>query len=184
MTTTPGTDRFLAIGEFFFGSGNLRITTVLGTCVSITLWHPIRRLGGICHYLLPARGDSIYARNAPIGTYAEDVVRLYADALHQFETTADEYVVKMFGGGHMFPAQIVDVQCRNQPCSDAARRLCANVGCRNVSAGRRLLGEAGFAIAKEDVGGHGSRHLLFELGSGDVWVRRGGAMAAGMTVRL
>ncbi len=184
MSTTPATDRFLALGEFYFGSGNVRIRTVLGTCVSITLWHPRRRLGGICHYLLPLRGDSLHGRNAPIGTYAEDVLRLCAEALRQSRTAPADYVVKMFGGGHMFPAQILDVQCRNQSCSDAARRLCANIGCKNVSAGRRLLSEAGFAIAGEDVGGHGSRQLMFDLGSGEVWVRRGDAMAAEETVVL
>lgn len=41
-------------GEFHFGGANTRIQTLLGSCVAITLWHPIRRIGGMCHYMLPA----------------------------------------------------------------------------------------------------------------------------------
>ena len=42
-------------GDFYFGGGRTRISTLLGSCVSITLWHPQRHVGGMCHYLLARR---------------------------------------------------------------------------------------------------------------------------------
>ncbi len=36
----------LKAGEFHFGGGPTRISTLLGSCVSITLWHPRKRIGG------------------------------------------------------------------------------------------------------------------------------------------
>lgn len=41
-------------GDFYFGGGATRISTLLGSCVSMTLWHPRRKIGGMCHYMLPA----------------------------------------------------------------------------------------------------------------------------------
>jgi len=37
----------LAAGDFHFGGGRTRISTLLGSCVSLTLWHPRRRIGDI-----------------------------------------------------------------------------------------------------------------------------------------
>ncbi|MFM2120003.1 MAG: hypothetical protein RL722_1471, partial [Pseudomonadota bacterium] len=45
-------------GQLWFGPGGERapvLRTLLGSCVAVTLWHPGRQLGGMCHYLLPAR---------------------------------------------------------------------------------------------------------------------------------
>lgn len=50
-------DRFLNPGEIFFGGSGFRVRTLLGSCVSIVLWHPNRHLGGMCHYLLPTPSD-------------------------------------------------------------------------------------------------------------------------------
>jgi chemotaxis protein CheD len=40
------------------------IRTVLGSCVSITLWHPVKRVGGMCHFLLPTRGVPVSEENS------------------------------------------------------------------------------------------------------------------------
>ena len=48
---------FLNPGDFHFAGGHTRIRTLLGSCVSIALWHPERKLGGMCHFILPERGQ-------------------------------------------------------------------------------------------------------------------------------
>ena len=50
-----GNEIFLQPGEFYFGDAATRIRTLLGSCVAITLWHPARMIGGMCHYMLPNR---------------------------------------------------------------------------------------------------------------------------------
>ena len=40
---------FLQPGELWFGDEQTRIRTILGSCVAVTLWHPGRRIGGMCH---------------------------------------------------------------------------------------------------------------------------------------
>ena len=50
-------DVFLMPGEHFVGDARHRIRTLLGSCVSITLWHPQRRVGAMSHFLLTV-GDN------------------------------------------------------------------------------------------------------------------------------
>ena len=42
-------DVFLQPGDIHFGGADTRIRTVLGTCVAISLWHPVRQIGGMSH---------------------------------------------------------------------------------------------------------------------------------------
>jgi chemotaxis protein CheD len=181
MSNPTVSHRFLALGEFFFGKGHVRVETMLGTCIAITLWNPRKRLGGICHYLLPSRGASARCSGGPEGAYAAEVMDLFAEALRRSRTRPADYEVKLFGGGHMFPDQLSEPGCREQTCSDEKRLTCPSVGCKNICAGRQLLAECGYSILAQDVGGHGSRQIRFDVWSGDVWVRHGGSISDGLS---
>jgi chemotaxis protein CheD len=165
----------LQIGEFYFGGGRTKIRTLLGSCVSITMWHPRLKIGGMCHYLLPRRGVTEGALAAPEGNYAEGAMQLFVRELRQSGTRPEDYVVKLFGGGSMF----VDASDTQRTFTETAalRTDVRDVSIRNVSAGRELLAKHGFNISAEHTGGYGSRVLVFELWSGDVWIRRGNALA-------
>jgi chemotaxis protein CheD len=178
MTAASPVDVFLPAGQFYFGHGRVRVKTLLGTCVAITLWNPATQSGGMCHYLLPTRGRAQATADAAPGFYADEVMGMFADELRAAGTSANSYVVKIFGGGNMFPDHLSDPDCRNQSCDDARRAKCPSVGCQNIRVAHELLQSRGFSIALEDVGGHGSRQLMFDVWSGDVWVRQGRAMAA------
>jgi chemotaxis protein CheD len=151
----------LKIGQFYFGGGRTKIRTLLGSCVSITMWHPRLKIGGMCHYMLPQRGTGGTASSAAEGNYADEVMPMFLRELGKTGTRPQEYIVKLFGGGSMF----VDANDIRE------------VSSRNISAGRDLLGKHGFTISVEHTGGYGSRVLVFELWSGDVWIRHGLAVA-------
>jgi chemotaxis protein CheD len=119
---------------------------------------------------------------APRGVYADEVMILFGESLRRTHTQPKDYVVKVFGGGNMFPGQSRNAGCAGHGCSPAQLAACAGVGCKNIHAGRRLLGDHGFSIAAEDVGGNGSRQVLFDVWSGDVWVRQGDSMPEGLPV--
>lgn len=154
---SPVLDVTIAPGEFYFGGGEARIFTLLGSCVAITLWHPIRRIGGMCHYLLPTRGPS--QRLSP-GHYADEAIELFQRAIEQAGTKPQEYEAKLFGGGNMFEALGTAVRT-------------ANVSTSNIAVGKRLLREQGFRIGATDLGGSCHRKIYLDLWSGDVWVQRG-----------
>lgn len=55
MKTGAGFEVYLLPGEYFVGDARYRIRTVLGSCVSITLWHRRLRIGAMSHFLLSER---------------------------------------------------------------------------------------------------------------------------------
>lgn len=151
-------DVTLAPGEFYFGEGYTRIHTLLGSCVAITIWHPIKHVGGMCHYLLPSRGLN---QRSGQGHYADEAMLLFLEAIHKMGTQAHEYEVKLFGGGNMF-----------ESLGHKISRV--NVSQNNILTGQRLLKQHGFSSIKAtDVGGSRHRKIYLELWNGDVWVQRG-----------
>jgi chemotaxis protein CheD len=153
----------LDTGGFHFGGGRTRIRTLLGSCVAITLWHPKRLVGGMCHYLLP-RVAAGTTDDSVEGLYADRAMQMFMREIAKIGTTPNEYEVKVFGGGSMLRPP-VGVASGPFPIRD--------IPGQNVAAARDLLEAAGFNIVKQDTGGAGSRQIILELWSGAVWLRRG-----------
>lgn len=146
-------DVFLQPGEYFVGDRGFRVRTLLGSCVSITLWEPRLRIGGMSHFLLPGRGE----RGQPDPRYAQDAMQLVLAELAHYGVDARACQAKLFGGGEMF-----------------LQRRCgaASVGRRNGHAARELLAACGIGLMAESLFGAGHRQIIFEIGSGDVWSRQ------------
>lgn len=145
---------FLRPGEFHFGGGHTRIRTLLGSCVSITLWHPLRHIGGMCHYMLPSRPSR--PADALDGRYADEAMALFDREIRRSGTRASEYQAKIFGGGNMFP--------------NRAAGAGLEIGQRNIEMAHSLLAERKIPIVAEHLGGDGHRKLVFDLWSGDAWL--------------
>ena len=142
---------FLQPGEFWFGDRDTRIRTLLGSCVSITMWHPRLRIGGMCHFMLPERGVRACADGLD-GRYAGDAIALFLRELRAAHTRPQDYQVKLFGGGRMF---------RSRHAAGAPAAL--DVGTRNVEAARTLLRTHGFRVRAAHVEGEGHRNLIFDV---------------------
>jgi chemotaxis protein CheD len=159
MKTPPHTlEIFLQPGEWYFGERDTRIRTVLGSCVSLTCWHPRLRIGGMCHYMLPARGAGGAPAATLDGRYADEALLLLLGAMRAAGTGPGEYEFKLFGGGHMFPG----LNCLHSP---------SNVPSKNIAAARALAARHNLVVAAEHMGGAGHRHVIFDVWSGHVWVR-------------
>ncbi len=151
---------FLNPGDFYFGGEETRIVTLLGSCISITVWHPVLHIGGMCHYLLPSHNTRGKKQNLD-GRYADEAIQLLLREIAGHHTRPLEYQIKIFGGGNMFP-QYKDKHTDASP---------SDIGTRNIEAARRLLKEHGFPIHTEHVGDEGHRKLIFNLWDGNVWLR-------------
>lgn len=160
---------FLQPGEFYFGERDARIRTVLGSCVSITLWHPRLLIGGMCHYMLPHRnGGAVVLLD---GRYADEAMQLFMREILVSGTRPDEYQVKLFGGGRMFLADKRRELCGLTVCTKSTMNNCRDVSCKNVQIARILIRQHGFSITAEHLGGNGHRQLMFDIVSGDAWVK-------------
>jgi chemotaxis protein CheD len=162
-------DIFLQPGEFHFGDRGTRIRTILGSCVAITMWHPWLCIGGMCHYMLAA---SPRRRAASLdGKYGQDAILMFFAEAIRHDSNPRDYVVKVFGGGNMFPGQDGHWPCASRPCEEVIDG-CRNVSCKNGMVGRALIRQHGMTIAAEHVGGAGHRNVIFDVATGHVWVRQ------------
>lgn len=154
---------FLQPGEYYFGTCAVRIWTLLGSCVSMTFWHPQRKMGGMCHYLLPQRSGSIGQNHDQRldGRYADEALALLFREMARQDTRPEEYHVKVFGGGNMFP----NISAIRQ----------SHVGENNVGFARRMIEENRLQCLVMHTGGSGHRKVIFDVCSGHAWVKHDGA---------
>lgn len=146
---------FLQPGEYFTGDARYRIRTLLGSCVSITLWHPRLRIGAMSHFLLARR---VSPSSELDGRYGDEAMCLMLRELAQCGVRPQECEGKIFGGGDMFPSR--------------ARADGMGVGKKNGEMARELLRSHGIAVVSESLFGVGHRQVIFDVGSGHVWLRQ------------
>lgn len=151
-------DVFLLPGEHFAGDARHRIATLLGSCVSVTLWQPRLRVGAMSHFVLP--GSNLERGLPPSGRYAEDSLALMLADLCRLGARIEDCEAKVFGGGAMF-----------EPHSGGARA--DNIGRRNGEAARAMLLARGLRLASQSLFEAGHRSVVFDVASGEVWLRRG-----------
>jgi chemotaxis protein CheD len=152
-------------GELCFADAQTRIHTVLGSCVAITVWHPQQLIGGMCHYVLPQRPTQSARKHVVADAYyADDAVRILLDEIRRSNTRLEDYRVKLFGGGAMFP----ELSATKGAYSTHEM---LDVASRNVVAARELIERNGMRLVAEHVGGAGHRKVIFDVWSGDVWVQ-------------
>lgn len=144
--------RYLYPGMLFAEPGDYSVTTVLGSCVSVCLWDPAARVGGMNHYLLPLwNGDGL--RTPKYGNIA---IPMLVEKLLQAGCSKANIRAKVFGG-----AKVLE---------NTSGLL--NVGERNIRYAESALEEERIPVIGKDVGGTSGRKLLFVTGTGDVFVRK------------
>lgn len=167
-------DVFLQPGDFYFGDKKTQIRTILGSCVSITMWHPELQIGGMCHFMLPSRHTN--QTKMLDGRYAEEAILMFFKEAVRYDANPKEFVVKVFGGGNMFPQRGAKQTCNSHSSRDEIH-ACTNVSCKNSAIVHSLAATYGFSIETHDVGGTGHRQVIFDVGSGNVWVRHSKILA-------
>ena len=154
MVTPRYVQVFLMPGEHFTGDARHRISTLLGSCVSITLWHPQLRLGAMSHFLLPGSGAE--HRQARTARYGADALSMMMNDLRMRGAEPTECEAKVFGGGVMFDGP-------EGPGND--------IGRRNGESARAMLAEHRIRIVSESLFDAGHRRIVFTVSNGEVWVR-------------
>lgn len=152
------TNIFLQPGEYFVGDASHQIRTMLGSCVSMTLWHPLQRIGAMSHFLLPTCGLADSAARPLDARYGDEALALMLAKLAQTGVLPSQCQGKIFGGGNMFPKH--------------SQGGTVHIGRRNGEAARALLQAQGIPIVSESLFGMGHRYVLFDVGTGDVWAHQ------------
>jgi chemotaxis protein CheD len=133
------------------------VTHALGSCIAVAVHDPVAGVGGLLHFLLPEGG--LNAERARVQPF------LFADTgipelFHQVYAQGGDrrrLSVRLVGG-----ARVLD--------PDGF----FHIGRKNYAACRQILGDAGFTVQAEAVGGAISRTVRLAIGSGELWWSSGG----------
>lgn len=146
---------YLKPGELYFADTGLVIHTVLGSCVSITMYCRRLKVGIMSHCMLPSSAEA--AQNGEDNMKYVDCAVIYMNRrFTELRIDKRETEVKLFGGSDMFSAK------------DAA----STVGQRNIKASMGILDNMGYVLSASDTGGAFTRKLYFSIETGTVYQRK------------
>jgi len=187
---------FLNPGEYFVGGAGFQVRTILGSCVSIILWHQRLRYGAMSHYLLSSRSGSATApcvalgnrslrcSSSPIlGVAPPASMHSSAMPVDVFDMAgkldgkyADEVLVLMIRA--LRDAKIPLAECQAKVFGggnmfpDRPLRDQLDIGLKNGETAQLLLAAYGIPVVSKNLFGFGHREIIFNPSNGDVWVRQ------------
>jgi len=151
---------FLQTGDCFLGVRPTMVSTVLGSCVAVTMCDPSRGIGAICHAFLPDSVSFKHSGHDPqVCRYVDTALENMFSSLMKLKINPDCVVVKMFGGASGL-------------MGGTERTNLYDIGGRNILAVRKWLTEHGLAVCRSQIGGSHGRKLHFLTHTGDVWVKQ------------
>lgn len=142
------------IGEYYASARPVVINTILGSCVSVCLFDPALRAGGMNHILLPGEADlSTFDLPARFGINA---MELLINALMKEGGDRKRFVAKLFGGADIIPG--ISGEFR--------------IGPRIISFVKEFLLNERIRVLNSDLGGNRTRKIYFHTDTGSVFVKR------------
>jgi chemotaxis protein CheD len=152
---------YLKPGDFHISAKPALISTLLGSCVSVTMFSPRLRAGAICHGLLPSCKEKKPCECEEFcgdGTRFVDcsILRML-EWFMQMGVEREEIDVKVFGGSDMFSVK--------------ESRSKATVGQQNIAMAIHVLEKQMLRISASDVGGIRGRKIIFSTNTGEVLLK-------------
>ena len=87
------------IGEIYASKKPAVVSTLLGSCVAVCLFDPIRRIGGMNHILLPGKAD--LKKLSDSSRYGINAMELLINMIMNLGGKRRRLLAKAFGGGHI-----------------------------------------------------------------------------------
>ena len=133
------------------------ITYALGSCIGITVYDPVAKVGGLLHYMLPdSMLDEQKAREKP-AMFADTGIPLLFKSCYAMGAEKKRMIVSAVGG-----ASILD---------DANF---FRIGQKNITAMRKIFWKNNVMLKAEDTGLNYNRTVRLEMKTGKVFVRSSG----------
>ena len=144
-------------GEFYVTRESELITTVLGSCVSVCVYDPVLRIGGMNHFMLPSGNGMDLDIVGKSFRYGDVAMERMLNVLFTNGADRKRIVFKAFGGGHVM-ARMTDI------------------GELNIAFLKKFMSLEGYKLEAEDLSGPYPRKVVFFPETGRVLVKRLKAM--------
>lgn len=120
------------------------VTTLLGSCVAVSLWDPQLKVGGMNHFMLPLwNGDGL-----PTPKYGNIALEKLMERMLALGSRKEHWVAGIYGG-----AKVI-----NAPAF--------SVGDRNIQVAQELLAQKGIPFPRREVSGNRAYRVLFNTRTG------------------
>lgn len=130
------------------------ITYALGSCIGISFYDPMIKLGALLHIMLPEKTN---ASDANILKYADTGIKETLRKMSAFGGAKSRMVCKIAGGAKMFEMK--------------GPGGLGNIGERNIAKVKSILKSEGLRIMGEDTGATYARTMLLDVATGIVTIR-------------
>lgn len=148
---------YLKPGELYVGERPTKVITVLGSCVSVTLFSKRLRIGAICHGAMP---------------HCRKVKRcheLCEDAFKYVDCSLHYMIARMRG----FGAADADIEVKLFGGADTLSSKKENtIGSMNVKMALEIIRHEHLCIIAADVGDSFGRKIIFLTNTGEVYLKR------------
>ncbi len=127
------------------------VNTILGSCVAVCLYDPVKRIGGINHYMLPFwNGEGLASPK-----YGNIAIEKLLEKLQNYGSNKTNLVAKVFGGG-----EVIETEAG-----------LFHIGERNIEIALNTLKEYRINIIASSVGGKLGRKIQFDTEEGTVLMK-------------
>lgn len=133
------------------------ITYALGSCIGVTIYDPVARVGGQLHFMLPSGKDSPGKAETNPAMFGDSGVPLLFRSLYALGAQKERLVVCAAGGA--------------EALADDGH---FKIGSRNRTILRKLFWKNNILLAAEETGGSASRTMALRVSDGLVTVRTKG----------
>lgn len=132
------------------------ITTIgLGSCIGLTFYDPVSKIGGLVHYMLP---DSTQMRNnSNIAKFADTGIEELLRQVVKAGANRNRLVAKIAGGAKMFEV--------------SGMSNVSNIGERNALAAKQKLRELRIRLIAEDTGLNYGRTVELHCDTGEFYIK-------------
>lgn len=151
----------LNIGDMVLGRAPHTISTLLGSCVAITMYAPSHQMGAMCHSALPTCRSAHRCQPGcgQAGKHVECAIRVMLRHFQKHQIAAQDIQVKLFGGANVL----------NQGTQNRGNWL---IGAKNEKTARQSITRNGLTIQATDTGGTRGRKIFFDINTGKVSVAK------------
>lgn len=139
---------YLYPGQLVVTKDAMEITTLLGSCVSVCLFDPIRQIAGMNHYLLPVNEKY----KSDIEKYGDTSLKFMLEKMLGMGSDKRDMVAKVYGGG-----EILTFGNSN-----------FNIGKKNIALALEFICDQEIKIVSRAVGGIWGARIVFNTNTGIV----------------
>jgi len=138
-------------------SESVIVTYALGSCIGVTIYDPVAKVGGMLHFMLPESKVNAEKAQANPAMFADTGVPYLFKQAYELGAKKNRLIVCAAGG-----AEVLD--------DDGYFK----VGKRNRTMLRKLFWKNNILLSADDTGGSISRTLMLKLSDGEISIRTKG----------